>query len=73
MAKQEATTRPCPRTVLVCCATLLTTGPATPKIFEETVAQDLVRPPRPLPSPPLPNTCLGCHRAQGEIPPSGML
>mmetsp|Transcript_19495 Transcript_19495/g.58933 ORF Transcript_19495/g.58933 Transcript_19495/m.58933 type:complete len:381 (-) Transcript_19495:390-1532(-) len=42
LAKTEASTRPCPRTVLVCCAALLTTGPATPKIFEETVAQDLV-------------------------------
>ena len=70
MAKQEATTRPCPRTVLVCCATLLTTGPSTPKIFEETVAQDLVPPPPPPPffSPIFEHVfgCQTCDKAEGE-------
>lgn len=42
LAKTEGTTRPCPRIVLVCCSSLAITGPSTPKIFDESVGQDLV-------------------------------
>lgn len=42
LAKTEGSMRPCPRIVLVCCSSLATTGPSTPKIFDEAVGQDLV-------------------------------
>jgi hypothetical protein len=42
LARQEAGTRPVPRTVLVCCAALTTIGPQTKGIFSESAGADLV-------------------------------
>ena len=43
LARQEAGTRPVPRTVLVCCAALTTVGPQTKGIFSESAGADLVK------------------------------
>ena len=48
MARQEAGTRPVPRTVLVCCSSLIATGPTTKQIFAESAGSDLVRNLQPL-------------------------
>jgi hypothetical protein len=42
LARQEAGTRPVPRTVLVCCSSLIATGPGTKGIFSEAAGADLV-------------------------------
>lgn len=42
LARQEAGTRPVPRTVLVCCAALTAVGPQTKGIFSEAAGADLV-------------------------------